>query len=89
MIWTEASRPTSGGTDPLGLRRFVTTHTFSSVLVVDFPYFSFQQMTWYIGIGDDIKRDQEIRFPFYRTLDENFLPSELIFTDRLYECADP
>lgn len=46
-------------------------------------------MTWYIGIGDDIKRDQKIRFNFFRTLDENFKSSELIFTERLYECEDP
>lgn len=48
-----------------------------------------EQMSWYIGIGDDVKREQEIRFPFTRDLNENFQPSELIFTDRLYECEDP
>lgn len=46
-------------------------------------------MTWYISIGDDITRGQKIRFPFYRTLDEDYSPSDLIFEDDLYECADP
>ncbi len=27
------------------------------------------KMTWYIYIGEDLKRDQKIKFPFYRTLD--------------------
>lgn len=46
-------------------------------------------MTWYISIGDDISRDQKIRFPFNRSLDVDYSPSDLIFTDQLYECADP
>jgi hypothetical protein len=47
-----------------------------------------RQMTWFINIGDDILRDQKIRFPFYRSIDEDYGPSDLIFKDTLYECAD-
>ncbi|KAK5658636.1 hypothetical protein OQA88_2029 [Cercophora sp. LCS_1] len=43
----------------------------------------------FINIGDDIARDQEIKFPFYRSLDEDFSPDDLIFTDYLIECSDP
>jgi hypothetical protein len=46
-------------------------------------------MTWYINIGDDLRRDQTIKFPFYRSIPENYKPSDLIFDDQLYECADP
>ena len=46
-------------------------------------------MTWYISIGDDITRDQKIRFPFSRDLDGNYTPSDLVFEDVLYECSDP
>jgi hypothetical protein len=42
-------------------------------------------MTWYIYIGEDLKRDQEVKFPFYRTLEINHSPSDLIFTDKLIE----
>jgi len=45
-------------------------------------------MTWFINIGDDIARDQKIKFPFYRSLSEDYGPSDLIFTDSLYECSD-
>ena len=46
------------------------------------------QMTWYIGVGEDMHRDQKIRFPFFRNLDKDFSPSDLIFTDNLIECSD-
>lgn len=45
-------------------------------------------MTWYINIGDDIVRDQEIRLPFARDLEADYSPADLVFTDELYECSD-
>ncbi|KEY71213.1 hypothetical protein S7711_02323 [Stachybotrys chartarum IBT 7711] len=48
-----------------------------------------QKMTWYINIGDDLQRDQTVKFPFYRTLDHDFSPSDLVFKDTLFECGDP
>lgn len=45
-------------------------------------------MTWYINIGDDIQRDQKIKFQFYRDIDEDYSPDDLIFSDRLYQCED-
>ncbi|KAL2066732.1 hypothetical protein VTL71DRAFT_2804 [Oculimacula yallundae] len=44
-----------------------------------------QKMTWFIERGDDIERDQTIRFPFYRRLPEGFSPSSLVFYDTLYQ----
>jgi hypothetical protein len=43
------------------------------------------QMTWYIYKGEDLKRENKINFPFYRTLEEDFSPDELIFQDRLMQ----
>jgi hypothetical protein len=43
------------------------------------------KMTWYINIGDDLKRDQKIKFPFFRTLDEDFEDHELIFMSDLIQ----
>ena len=45
-------------------------------------------MTWFINMGDDIQRNQEIKFSFYRSIDEDYTPNNLIFSDTLYECAD-
>lgn len=45
-------------------------------------------MTWFINIGDDILRDQKIKFPFFRSIDDNYSPRDLIFKDTLFECAD-
>jgi hypothetical protein len=45
-------------------------------------------MTWYINIDDDMRRDQVIKFPFYRSLDEDFTLNDLIFESELYECKD-
>ncbi|ROV88754.1 hypothetical protein VMCG_10060 [Cytospora schulzeri] len=42
-----------------------------------------QKMTWYIYIGEDLKRDQPIKFSFYRALTESQLDYNLIFTDAL------
>jgi hypothetical protein len=46
------------------------------------------QMTWFINIGDDIQRDQKIKFPFVRSIDQDYTPSILVFTETLYQCAD-
>lgn len=43
-------------------------------------------MTWYITRGDDLVRDQTIRFPFYRRLSDGFSDSDLIFNDELIQC---
>lgn len=45
-------------------------------------------MTWYIGIGDDLLRDTRIKFPFLRNIDKDYDASDLIWTDRLYQCED-
>ena len=45
-------------------------------------------MTWFIELGDDIERDKKIKFTFYRSIDENYKNSDLIFHDVLYECQD-
>lgn len=43
-------------------------------------------MTWYIKKGDDIARDQKIRFSFYRDFDKGCPPT--IVEESLVECAD-
>jgi hypothetical protein len=43
------------------------------------------QMTWYIYQGEDLKREQVMRFPFYRTLNDGYKPEELIFKDKLIQ----
>ena len=43
-------------------------------------------MTWYIYQGEDLKRDQKLIFPFYRSLDEGYSPQALIFRDELIQC---
>ncbi|KAK3291635.1 uncharacterized protein B0H64DRAFT_427150 [Chaetomium fimeti] len=48
-----------------------------------------ERMTWFINIGDDVLRDQKIKFSFYRSISENYTPDDLIFQDTLFECADP
>ncbi|KAK2609277.1 hypothetical protein QQS21_002212 [Conoideocrella luteorostrata] len=47
-----------------------------------------QRMTWYIKKGDTLRRDQKIKFPFYRQVDRNFDSSELHFDSELYQCDD-
>ncbi|KAF4442543.1 hypothetical protein F53441_11704 [Fusarium austroafricanum] len=47
------------------------------------------EMTWYIYIGEDLKRDQMIKFPFYRTLNADYSNDDLIFTDKLITCDSP
>jgi molecular chaperone DnaK (HSP70) len=47
-----------------------------------------ERMTWFINIGDDILRDQKIKFSFFRSIDEDYSPRDLIFKDTLFECAD-
>lgn len=40
-------------------------------------------------MGEDIERDQEILFSFYRIVEEDYSPEDLIFDHELIECADP
>jgi hypothetical protein len=42
-------------------------------------------MTWYIYRGEDLKRQQVIKFPFYRSLPEDYSPEDLIFNDELIQ----
>lgn len=42
------------------------------------------QLTWYIYIGEDLKRDQTIKFPFSRSFKEGYSPLDLLVTDSLY-----
>ncbi len=46
-------------------------------------------MTWFISKGDDIQRDQDVKFSFFRCINEDYVPDDLIFRDTLYECDDP
>ncbi|KAK5629126.1 hypothetical protein RRF57_004841 [Xylaria bambusicola] len=39
--------------------------------------------TWYINIGEDLKRNRTIKFPFYRKVAVPYFPRELIFKDQL------
>ncbi|KAF5134081.1 hypothetical protein E5D57_004713 [Metarhizium anisopliae] len=45
-------------------------------------------MEWFMKKGDDIQRDQKIKFTFYRTLEKGYKKSDLIFRDELEECQD-
>lgn len=40
-------------------------------------------MTWYIYRGEDLKRDQKIRFPFFRTINEFHCKKDLLISDKL------
>ena len=40
-------------------------------------------MTWFIFKGDDLKRDQSVRFPFYRQLSKGYETCRLVFQDEL------
>lgn len=44
-------------------------------------------MKWYIKRGEDMRRDQRSRFRFKRSVPEDYLPSDLIFSDDLLECS--
>lgn len=46
------------------------------------------KFTWYITIDDDLRRDQVVRFPFYRSIDGDYTSNDLIFEDDLYESGD-
>ncbi|KAI1359876.1 actin-like ATPase domain-containing protein [Xylaria arbuscula] len=39
--------------------------------------------TWYIYMGEDLKREQTIKFPFVRSIEFPYAPSRLIFYDDL------
>ncbi|KAI7775462.1 hypothetical protein LA080_006794 [Diaporthe eres] len=43
-----------------------------------------EKLNWYIYKGEDLKRDQTIKFPITRTLRKNYRMSDLIFTSRLH-----
>ncbi|KAM0151655.1 hypothetical protein ACHAPG_008112 [Botrytis cinerea] len=43
-------------------------------------------MTWYIHRGEDLKRDQKLKFPFYRTIEGAITNSALIFREHLLQC---
>ncbi|KAH7139869.1 Hsp70 family protein-like protein [Dactylonectria estremocensis] len=45
-------------------------------------------MTWYIYKDEDLRRDQTIKFPFFRTIEQAYNPQDLIFCDTLWECGD-
>lgn len=45
-------------------------------------------MTWYINRGEDLKRDQKLRFSFYRALPANFGARDLVFENRLLQNND-
>ncbi|EXK29750.1 hypothetical protein FOXG_11731 [Fusarium oxysporum f. sp. lycopersici 4287] len=46
------------------------------------------RMTWYINIGDNLVRDQTIKFPFNRYLNSIDDPSWLILQNTLFECEE-
>lgn len=48
-----------------------------------------KKMTWYIKKGENLRRDQPIKFPFYRTLRSDFQPQDLIFQDDLLYSEAP
>ncbi|KAM5370925.1 hypothetical protein ACJZ2D_008238 [Fusarium nematophilum] len=41
------------------------------------------RMKWYIKIGHDLERDQDVRFPFYTRILADYSPDELIFKTKL------
>ncbi|KAH8647033.1 Hsp70 family protein-like protein [Tricladium varicosporioides] len=44
------------------------------------------KLTWMTyAKGDDIQRDQEIKFPFYRSIKQDYTENDLIFEDELIE----
>ncbi|TGO63683.1 hypothetical protein BCON_0011g00230 [Botryotinia convoluta] len=43
------------------------------------------RMTWYIHQGEDLKRNQTLRFGFYYRLPSSYSPSDLIFTNKLLQ----
>ncbi|OAQ70708.1 Hsp70 family protein [Pochonia chlamydosporia 170] len=43
------------------------------------------KMEWFIKKGDDIHRDQKIKFPFFRSLEDDYTSEDLIFHDTLYQ----
>jgi hypothetical protein len=45
-------------------------------------------MMWYVNIGDNLVRDQTIRFSFHRDLDDIHDEFELLFRDSLFECEE-
>ncbi|KAI9053981.1 hypothetical protein LZ554_002925 [Drepanopeziza brunnea f. sp. 'monogermtubi'] len=51
--------------------------------------FRAMRMTWYIHRGEDLQREQVIKFPFYRSFPTKDFPhASLVFRDRLDQCED-
>ena len=44
-------------------------------------------MTWYIHLGDDLKRERKMEFPFYRSWNHEPSGDELVFEDWLIESS--
>ncbi|EXM19166.1 hypothetical protein RAB80_011500 [Fusarium oxysporum f. sp. vasinfectum] len=42
------------------------------------------KMTWYIIIGEDLKRDRDERFSFWRRFPRDHSPDDLVFQDKLW-----
>lgn len=42
-------------------------------------------MTWFIYRGEDLLREQNVKFPFYRTLKDGYSDNDLIFEDELIQ----
>ncbi|KAK5662380.1 hypothetical protein OQA88_8290 [Cercophora sp. LCS_1] len=47
-----------------------------------------EKMTWFVGIGEDFHRDQEVKFSFFVKLRANYQPSDLTRQVDLIECND-
>jgi hypothetical protein len=43
-------------------------------------------MTWYVQQGEDLKKEHKVRFPFFRSLKENYTDDDLLFKDELIQC---
>lgn len=41
-------------------------------------------MSWYIYKGKDLKRNHTTKFPFYRPLNQQYKPTDLVFHSELY-----
>jgi hypothetical protein len=42
-------------------------------------------MTWFIYRGEDLLREQSVKFPFFRTLPDDYGDRQLIFEDQLIQ----
>ncbi|TWU72224.1 hypothetical protein ED733_003541 [Metarhizium rileyi] len=46
------------------------------------------KMSWFIHIGDDIRRDQKVKYTFIHILEEDDFGKEMVFSCELWECQD-